>query len=233
MYQGWSVVRELSLLGEIPIELKENHALIHLPDGKTGKRVIPVSKSIPYLLKYLDIHPFKNNKDKGLWVSEARYNLNEPILHKGTQKLIDRCFARAKFNKKHNLHWFRHSRATILAPKLTEAILCKYMGWVLGSKQVARYCHLCNAQLEDVFLSINGIKSEKEEIAKPIKCICGTLNNSKERYCFKCYRPLSMEIVIQDKELVDSEINKTIQFLMELNKNPKLRKEFEKFKRLM
>ena len=24
MYQGWSVVRELSLLGEIPIELKEN-----------------------------------------------------------------------------------------------------------------------------------------------------------------------------------------------------------------
>lgn len=212
------------------LEVKENHANIHLPDGKTGKRIVPIARALPHLLRYLDVHPFRNNKDKHLWVSDARHNLNDPLLHDGSQKLINRCFKRAGVEKKHNMHWFRHSRASILAPKLTESMLCKYMGWILGSRQIRCYCHLCNKQLEDVFLSINGIKEKEDKTEKPIKCICGTMNYPKERYCFKCCRPLSVDVVIQDKELINSEMNKTITLLTEIAKNPELMKKFEEFK---
>ena len=57
------------------------------------------------------------------------------------------------------------------------------------------------------------------------------MNNKNERYCFRCFKPLSVEIVVQDKELVNSEINKTIQFFMEVTKNPELMKKFEEFKK--
>ncbi len=209
---------------------KDNYLEIHVPDGKTGKRIIYATKSIPYVLRYLDIHPFKNSANSFLWVSSANKNRNDPLRHIGGQKLIDRCFKRAKIIKKHNWHWFRHSRATILAPKLNEVMLCKYMGWVLGSNQVKIYVHLCHEALEDVFLTMNSIKPREEEIDKPIKCMCGSLNGTSERYCFKCHRPLSTEVVLQDKEIVNSEINKTVQFMMEMTKNPEMMKQFQKFK---
>lgn len=211
------------------IKIKENHAEITV-DGKTGKRTIFLVKSLPYLLRYLEVHPYKNNNLSYLWLSVAQHNTNEPLLHKGAQKLVDRCFERSAIKKKHNLHWFRHSRATILAPKLTEAILCKCMGWVLGSRQIKTYCHLSVKQLESVILAINGVKPKEEKINQVIKCICGALNNPNERYCFKCCKPLKVETIIQDKELINSEINKTVQFMMKMAKNPDMMKAFEEFK---
>lgn len=220
------------------ILIKDNFAEINVPDGKTGKRVVYVTRSLPYLIRYLDTHPFKNDKNSYLWLSEANFNLNDPLIYMGGQRIIDRCFERANVHKRNNWHWFRHSRATILAPKLSEAMLCRYMGWTIGSKQVNTYVHLCNNQLENVFLSINGMKQKEEEIEKPIKCICGSLNHAKERYCFKCYKPLSVEVAIQDnaqevKELkmLSNEAIKTMQFFMDMQKNPDLMKKFEEFKK--
>lgn len=209
--------------------IKENHAEIRVPDGKTGERIVFSYKSLPYLLKYLDVHPYKDSDTAYLWLTDSQKNRNNPLKHRGGQKILDRNFQRAGIKKKHNLHWFRHSRATILAPKMTEALLCKYMGWKLGSPMVKIYVHLCNKQMEDVFLGIHGIKSEEEE-NKPSKCVCGSLNVSSERYCHKCYRPLSVETALVDKEILKSETGKTVQALMEIMQNPTLKKEFEGFK---
>ena len=233
--------------------LKDSYIELHVPDGKTGKRVIYASKSIPYLLAYLENHPLKDDKQSFLWICEDSKHKNQPLVHIGGQKLINRCFDRAglgdifdptskkkKYNpqfKQHNWHWFRHSRATILAPKMTEVMLCQYMGWH-GNQQIKRYVHLCKQQLESVFLEINGIKKAEDTSDKPIKCICGTLNNPHERYCYRCYKPLSVETAIQDNSqlikemrLLTDEAMKTMQFFMEMAKNPELMKQFEEFKR--
>lgn len=57
------------------------------------------------------------------------------------------------------------------------------------------------------------------------------MNDRSLRYCYKCRRPLSTEILIQDQELVNSEINNTVKFMMEMAKNPELMKAFEEFKK--
>lgn len=217
------------------LKFKENILEINVPDGKTGKRVIyATGRSIKPLLIYLEGHPFKDNKLSPLWISEGSRHNNQPLLHIGGQKLINRCFERAKVNKKHNWHWFRHSRATILAPKLTEIMICKYMGWSSGSQQIRRYAHLGNTQLESVFLDMHGLKNVEKEKEIQLKCVCGTLNNSKERYCYKCFRPLSVEVAIQEKDesiqLMTQETLKTMQFFMDMSKNPELMKKFEEFK---
>ncbi len=220
--------------------VKDGYAEINIPDGKTGKRIVYIHNSLPYLLKYLDVHPFKDNPNSYIWISDAQDSrkVNQPLVHIGAKRLIDRCFARAGVTKRHNLHWFRHSRASILAPKMTESLLCKFMGWTIGSEQVKTYVHLCSKQMEDVFLAMNGLRPHAEQVEKPIKCLCGTLNNPQDRYCYKCYKPLSVEVAIQDStdevrnlKLVTSEAMKTMQFFMEMQKNPEMMKKFEEFKK--
>lgn len=216
------------------LKFRDSILEIHVPDGKTGQRVIYAVKSLPYVHMYLDGHPAKTNRNSPLWVSEGSRRNGEYLVHIGGQKLINRCFERAKVKKKHNWHWFRHSRATILAPKMTEVMLCKYMGWTAGSKQIKRYVHLCNEQLENVFLQIHGLKQQEKGEENPIKCVCGMMNNPKERYCRRCYRPVSVEVAIQDRDetiqVMTRETLKTMEFFMEMAKNPEMLRQFEDFR---
>lgn len=212
------------------VTFKKNYCEI-VCDGKTGRRIVSLVKSIPNLLRYLENHPYKKNAQSFLWLSNANHNLHEPLLHKGAQKLVDEAFKRAGITKRHNLHWFRHSRATLLAPKLTEQILCKFMGWRIGSQQPRTYSHLSVEQINDAILSIHGLKKEEDKTDTPIKCICDCLNNPNERYCYKCHRPLTVATIVQDKEVVDTEINVTIKLMMEMLKDPKVMAEFEAFKK--
>jgi len=202
-----------------------------LVDGKTGMRNVPITKSIQYLVSWLEVHPDRDNPESYLWVGDSPRYKRKPLMHRGCQKLLDRCFERAGVKKKHNLHWFRHSRATLLAPYLTEPLLCKYLGWVLGSNQVRRYVHLCNQQLDDAYLKMHGLKEEEEESDKPLKCGCGVVNDAASRYCYKCGRPLSVEVAIKDEENKKVEMDKTVQLLMEIAKNPELMARFEEFKK--
>jgi len=237
------------------VEFNKDYAMARV-DGKTGERHIPIVTSVPFLVRYLELHPYRNDKFAFLWVGYNIKCLHEPLLHTGTQKLIERCFEQAGLIKKHyieaktesgklikklvkkevnkkcNLHWFRHSRATLLAPYLTEQILCKYMGWAIGSNQIKTYTHLSVKQVTDAVLDVKGIKNKEEPEYKdnPIKCVCDTINEPKAKYCYKCGKPLSIEVAIQGKEAIDEETNKTMQFMMEMTKNPELMEKFTEFR---
>ena len=239
------------------IEINENFARVRL-FGKTGERRIPLTNSLPYLVQWLDLHQFKGNGESYLWIGDSLRYGHVPILHTGAQKLVDRCMERAGYikneyaevilengkkrtkllshvaKKKHNLHWFRHSRATLLAPQLTEVMLCKYMGWTLGSKQVRRYVHLCTEQLDNAYLAIKGLQDvQKENMQKPQKCGCKTINDANARYCYRCGKPLSVSVVLQDQDAVGVEIDKSVKLLMEIAGNPELMKRFEEFRKNM
>jgi len=212
------------------IKINNTSALIFV-DGKTGERSIPITQSLPYLVRWLDLHPFKNNSESYIWLGESTSRMYQPLMHKGGQKLINRCFNRAGESKKHNFHHFRHSRATLLAPKITESLLCKYMGWRIGSNQVRVYVHLCTKELEDAILQMNGIKKPEYKMAQQSQiCPCGALNTGKARYCYKCGKPLNMAVVIQDQEVMKEQTDKTVQVLQEIMQNPKLLAKFKEFK---
>lgn len=212
------------------IEFKDTHALARL-DGKTGERRVFIIHSLPLLTKYLEVHPYKHNENAFLWVGESNKYLNAPLIHKGAETLVARCFERAEFkHKKHNMHWFRHSRATLLAPSFSEVVLCDYMGWVRGSKQIKRYVHLCAKQVENAFMEVNGLIKKEDNQRLPKRCSCNTLNEFNARYCFRCGKPLSVEIAVQDEQNIKVETDKSINLLMEIMRNPEMLKAFEQFK---
>jgi len=136
------------------------------------------------------------------------------------------------FRKRCNYHQFRHSRASLLASKMTESALCKYMGWELGSSQVRRYVHLSPEQTENAYLKAMGIEVVKEAKQEPLQlnCDCGTVNDNTSRYCRTCGKPLTVAIAITDQDLIKTEMDKSIKLLMEIAKNPELMRQFEEFK---
>jgi len=213
------------------LDIKEDYCNVTL-DGKTGQRTIPIVNSLPYIVQYLSIHPDKDNPKSYLWMTNCKNRPNKPLVHRACQKVLDVAFRRAKLkDRRHNMHWFRHSRASILAAHLNEALLCQYMGWVIGSREVRTYTHLQPKQLQNKVLELKGLIVEKDQsIRPPQRCVCGCINDTSARYCYKCGKPLNLKVVLEDKQNYDQELDKSIKLLMDLAKDPELMKRFEKFR---
>jgi hypothetical protein len=88
---------------------------------------------------------------------------------------------KAGIQKRPRLYILRHSRATHLANKLTEAQMCAYFGWQLGTKVVQRYIHLAGVKTDDALLELAGVKVDKDNESSALKV----------RYCKRCNEMLS------------------------------------------
>jgi integrase len=208
------------------IELKENYAMIRV-NGKTGERRVPILEAIPYLMDWMKYHPYQDNENALMWLSSNHKYYHQPLRSIGVQKTLVRVFERANVVKKRNPHWFRHSRATIWAQSYSESVLCKLMGWTEGSKQVKTYVHLGGTQVQEAFMIQNNIKQETPKETSVIKCTCGTLNHKLQRYCQTCFKPLTLDIALNDEEKKNTAINEAMTIMSEVMKDPELRARFD------
>jgi len=195
-------------------------------DGKTGERPVFIRYSIPYLLRWLDSHPQKNDPGAPLWVSLNNRFYNKPFRYIGAVRLINRCCKRAGLTKKHNPHWFRHSRASLDAPHYSESIRNHKMGWVEGSGMSRRYTHMSGTAVEEAMKEKMGLKTKQEEETEPqpTKCrICATTNPPTGRFCWKCGTGITTEAAIKQQEY----LAKAWEILPRLLANPQLRKAYE------
>ena len=75
---------------------------------------------------------------------------------RGAEKILETTMTKANLtNKKHGQYILRHSRATHLSKYLTEAQLCVFFGWTIGTKVVRRYIHLSGKDVDNALLAIN------------------------------------------------------------------------------
>jgi len=181
-------------------------------------------------LRFLDEHLDKNNPDALLWISKNPRFYKRPLHYIGIKRILQKNFQRIGLNKKCNCHWMRHSRATILVSEgFQEEIIRNIMGWSPGSDMIKTYVHIGAKQVENAFININGLSKNEERQPKMKSCVCGIVNNANDRYCFRCGKPLSIAVFVDDNKKVEIETNKTIQFLMEVLKDPTLKEKFEVF----
>lgn len=201
----------------------------------------------------LQYHPFKDNPDAPLWISSNNRYRNKPIIYPGARAMIHRIFEKAGYlkraelteeekhkkmkgkivwlKKKCNPHHFRKSRASINAPIVSESILCDMMGWVQGSREARTYVHLSGGQVKKAYLEARNIIPRDTKPPETITCICGEVNNRKDKYCYKCYRALSIEVALNDAEKKKNAINEAMLFMSQIIANPELKQKFEAFQK--
>jgi len=195
-------------------------------DGKTGKRSVPLKIISPaYIQKWIMDHPTKDDSNSYLWIKLSNNKRFEPLNYVGAVKIVKRAFSKAKVKKKHNVHWFRHSRATINAEFMTESMMCLYFGWSIGSKQVATYTHASSSQVDDVLNRHYGLEKGKNA-NEPIRCNkCMNMNISESQFCARCGSPLNSQASHKKEEYE----NNAFDLLSQIMQDDKLRDKFIKF----
>jgi len=196
-------------------------------DGKTGVRPIRIVKSVPYLTKWLNDHPNKDNHDSPLWVYISLSDtFGQPINYAGFNNILHKRLRHAGITKRIYSHLFRHKEITDLANRLTESESRMRHGWEKNSLMPARYSHLNQDDLDEKMLGIMGVKTPKEEKESLQECAyCNIRYPIETRFCDNCSRPLN---IVDALEMEKEQEDRTKALVMEMlrqehsNKSKKL-----------
>jgi len=166
-------------------------------NGKTGMRRVRIVSSEVLLKQYLEERAGNKSLESPLWTKETGTQLSYGAI----AKLIRVGVANAGIKKHVHPHLFRHSRATFLASRLTEAQMNNYLGWTQGSGMAKVYVHLSGKDVDNAILAMHG-KREKPEVNESkmvqIKCKrCMEVNPIGASFCTRCGAPLSVEAMLE------------------------------------
>lgn len=173
-------------------------------NGKTGYRHLILISSVPHLRSWINSHPRGDDKDAPLWVNIGTRNHGEQAKYRALRKVLDKVAERAGIEKPVNPHHFRHSRATYLASRFTEAQMNEWFGWVQGSDVPGHYVHMSGRDISGTYARLHG-KEEKENKRRsklaPEECPrCGKSVPPDAEYCYKCGMAMSVEAAQQIEE---------------------------------
>jgi integrase len=224
LYESACRVGEFAALRIKHVEFDESlHcARLTIPEGKTGRRKIPLIDSVPYLRNWLNSHPLRDDPDSPLWVSLSPSVKNQKPLalgYEGIRQLINKVSRRAGIKKRTYPHLLRHSRLTELAKDLTEAELRIFAGWSGDSIMPKTYVHLSGRDIEDKILKIRGLKKggeiKREAELEPKECPnCGEINPATAKFCNRCLSVLDLKTVLELNER-RKDIDKFMNYLVE------------------
>jgi len=198
--------------------------------GKTGtRRVVVVGNTIPYLLAWREIHPLGGESEAPVFVGQnapgsKQGSADEAMNYASARRVIKMAAERAGLRKRIHPHLFRHTRATELAKKVTEAPLEAQMGWVPGSGMAKVYVHLSGRDQDAAILKAHGIELEEtdaDQTARPKQCPrCEAQNASNAKFCRKCGMPLETEAALR----VDQTREHLMTAFMQLATDPKFQR---------
>jgi site-specific recombinase XerD len=196
LYEGGLRIGELASLKMKNVQFDDHGAVIKVR-GKTGERRVRIVSSASLLASWMEVHPRRDDKEASLWVNLSTNYKKTGITYQGISQNLKRIAKKAGIKKRITPHLFRHSRATHLASKLTEAEMNVYFGWVQGSDMPATYVHLSGRDVDDKILQIHGLKPKDEDTKselKPVECPrCNYINSPVNRYCGRCGTVLDEE----------------------------------------
>ncbi len=178
--------------------LDQNGVILKV-DGKTGVRPIRIVKSVPYLTRWLNDHPNKDNHDNPLWVYIRNSDsFGKSMNYAGFNAILKKRVRQAGITKRISSHLFRHKEITDLANKLTESESRMRHGWEKTSLMPSKYTHLNQEDLDDKMLEIMGVKTQKQKEDELRECVyCKIRYPIETRFCDVCSRPLDVADAIQ------------------------------------
>ena len=215
LYESGARIGEVGSMRIRDVSFEESYARLMLK-GKTGSRRVIVVAATPYLQTWIQNHPLRNDPDAPLWVNLGTVNRFEAMSYPALAKILKVAAERAGLSKKVHPHKLRHSRATFLASKLTEAQMNQVFGCKQGSDMPSIYVHLSGRDLDDAILGVYGLRKveEKEPKLKPKICPrCGASNAIEARFCMKCGLELDVKAA-QEIEEARSKTDKIMDLLM-------------------
>ncbi|MEM2787541.1 MAG: tyrosine-type recombinase/integrase [Archaeoglobaceae archaeon] len=199
---------------------------VELRMSKTFRRAPHLSFSLPYVSRWLNVHPLKDDPNAPMWLDMNKFKqgIVAPINHFAYTRVIGRLMERAGIKKKFSPYKFRHTGITLWAVLLTEQQLSKRSGHIPGSRYLRRYAKLVDADADKKILKELGLIKEEEgepEVKKlqPVVCgVCGEFNEPQRDRCWKCKAsldPLKLVKEFDSSEIIEAVIDNDLEKLIE------------------
>ena len=212
LYESGCRIGELMYLKLKNVQF-DNYGAVLLVNGKTGSRRVRIIATVQVLTQWLQEHPDKGNPNAPLWPARLGHYVAEPCSYPSILAMLKRTMKAAKIQKRVYPHLFRHSRATALASKLTEAQMKEYFGWTQGSDMAATYVHLSGRDVDSTLLQMYSLKEKQEDKTAKLDVKicrrCKERNSPAQEFCGKCGNPLDELKLVADSykhasDLLDS-----------------------------
>lgn len=162
-------------------------------DGKTGARQIRIVSSVPDLLKWINVHPYKDDREHALFITTINNKYRgRGLSYVAFKRRLATIVAKTNITKRIHSHLFRHAEITKRAGDLTEAQARIRYGWGKSSNMPSRYTHLNDKDVDNKMLQLMGV-TRKEEVqeASIIECqYCHVKYSIDTKYCETCAKPL-------------------------------------------
>ncbi len=158
-------------------ELEDGYEII-VYHSKTRPRNIPLAEHPEHLLRWMDNHPFQDDKKHALWLSQSKRKMGNPMSSDAINSKLKNAIKRAGIKNTITPHCFRKTRATIMFTMksqdggliYTDKEISLHFGWQLGSMPLRRVEYDLTNQ-DDLRKKVfgNGSKAPSYEVIKAEK----------------------------------------------------------------
>lgn len=177
--------------------------IINVKKGKTGVRDVILFKCVPYLKKWLELHPEKMDNSP-LWVTEypsqsRKKEFKLRYSYDAMRKQIRKIGKMAKINKPLDFYNLRHSACTISKKENVNPELASMKFGHSIKYYTETYGRLTIEENVDRYKKhYKSISDKGENDYVPMEChICHHVNPLKSEFCVKCNNPLSFEVALK------------------------------------
>lgn len=178
-------------ISDLIFDSKGRYVTIKL-GGKTGEREVVMTSGFSEIDSYLKQREDRNNKNEPLFLTLPKSNRpNSKLGWQGVNDMLTELGERA-IRRHIYPHLFRHTFATKLASRYTDAEMRIIMGWSKTSQMPGRYSWLRDKNVNKKMLIDAGLEKEdkeiKQEAYKDILCPrCQTPNSFDSVMCRNCF----------------------------------------------
>jgi len=204
------------------VELGERYGVLYISNTSlakktTGARGIPITWSVGYLGKWLQIHPQRDDGEAPLWVGLTRSPVSrkyEALSHTRIARILGEIGEKAGVKKRVNPHSFRHAAVTSwILTGLNEQEVKHRAGWAKGSSQMFNvYANFSDMQMSDRIFEKYGLKPSREARKLEVCPRCEITLPPGSRFCPRCSLALDRDAV-DDLDRYDDGIQELMELL--------------------
>jgi site-specific recombinase XerD len=189
LYDSACRISEITNLNIEDVVIESERTGFITVNGKTGKRQVPLSFSIPVLKEWINKHPLKDTPNSPLFIA-LNNRFGHRMVEENIRLALMKYARRVDIKKRIFCHLFRHSRLTDLDKKgLSHTAMKYYAGWSKNSNMPSVYSHFSAQDTKELVYQADGITpiKIKKTILEPVNCVkCSTPNDKTNKYCYLC-----------------------------------------------
>ena len=216
------------------VKIYDNYAAIEISDhGKEGIGIMQCIDSYPFLVKWLDQHPFKNNPNEFLFINLGKRNFGKQLKPTNVNEQIRKACKHLGINKPVTCYSLKRNGITFRRLRGESDVEIQHAARWTSTEPLKIYDMSTQEDVFKIQLIKKGlINSDDSKYKKYIPqnklCnFCGKLNSFVSKFCDLCKRPLNrLEVVFKEKSK-EAELELLKEEVIKLKGQIELRKPYE------